>query len=78
MAETPGGKQTPGSKASKKVNDSKFGETIVEEVRSRYTAALSHDLPDPALRLLQVQVSVTVMLTGVALVEMGYDKELRV
>ena len=46
MAETPGGKQTPGSKASKKVNDSKFGETIVEEVRSRYTAALSH-LPDP-------------------------------
>ena len=27
---------------------------------------------------LQNQVSVTVMLTGVALVEMGYDKELRV
>ena len=54
MVETPGGKQTPGSKASKKVNDSKFGETIVEEVRSRYTAALSH-LPDPALRLLQIQ-----------------------
>lgn len=77
MVETPGGKQTPGSKASKKLNDSKFGETIVEEVRSRYTAALSH-LPDPASRLLQVQVSVTVMLTGVALVEMGYDKELRV
>ena len=49
MAETPGGKQSPGSKASKKVNDSKFGETIVEEVRSRYTAALSH-LPDPALQ----------------------------
>ena len=69
MVETPGGKQTPGSKASKKLNDSKFGETIVEEVRSRYTAALSH-LPDPASRLLQVQVSVTVMLTGVALVEM--------
>ena len=77
MVETPGGKQTPGSKASKKLNDSKFGETIVEEVRSRYTAALSR-LPDPALRLLQNQVSVTVMLTGVALVEMGYDKELRV
>ena len=37
MVETPGGKQSPGSKASKKVNDSKFGETIVEEVRSRYT-----------------------------------------
>ena len=35
------------------------------EARSRYTAALSH-LPDPALRLLQNQVSVTVMLTGVA------------
>ena len=49
MVETPGGKQTPGSKASKKVNDPKFGETIVdEEVRSRHTAALSH-LPDPAL-----------------------------
>ena len=47
MAETPGGNQTPG-KASKKLKDSKFGETIVEEVRSRYTAALSH-LPDPAL-----------------------------
>jgi hypothetical protein len=77
IAETPGGKQTPGSKASVTVKDSKFGETIVEEVRSRYTAALSH-LPDPALRLLQIQVSVTVMLTGVALVEMGYDKELRV
>ena len=46
-------------------------------MRSRYTAALSH-LPDPALRLLQTQVSVTVMLTGVALVEMGYDKEQRV
>ena len=59
------------------VKDSKFGETIVEEVRSRYTAALSH-LPDPASRLLQVQVSVTVMLTGVALVDMGYNKELRV
>ena len=56
MVETPGGKQTPDSKASKKLNDSKFGETIVEEVRSRYTAALSH-LPDPASRLLQVQVS---------------------
>uniref|UniRef100_A0A7S3TGR9 Uncharacterized protein n=2 Tax=Emiliania huxleyi TaxID=2903 RepID=A0A7S3TGR9_EMIHU len=55
MVETPGGKQTPGSKASKKLNDSKFGETIVEEV----------------------QVSVTVMLTGVALVDMGYDKEQR-
>ena len=77
MVETPGGKQTPSSKASKKVNDSKFGETIVEEVRSRYTAALSH-LPDPASRLLQVQVSVTVMLTGVAFVDMGYNKELRV
>ena len=76
MAETPGGNQTPG-KASKKLKDSKFGETIVEEVRSRHTAALPH-LPDPALRLLQIQVSVTVMLTGVALVEMGYDKELRV
>ena len=25
MVETPGGKQTPGSKASKKVNNSKFG-----------------------------------------------------
>jgi len=47
MAETPGGNQTPG-KASKKLKDSKFGETIFEEVRSRYTAALSH-LPDPAL-----------------------------
>ena len=46
-------------------------------MRSRYTAALSH-LPDPALRLLQNQVSVTVMLTGVALDEMGYDKEPRV
>jgi len=55
MVETPGGKQTPGSKASKKLNDSKFGETIVEEV----------------------QVSMTVMLNGVALVDMGYDKELR-
>ena len=51
--------------------------TIVEEVRSRHTAALPH-LPDPALRLLQIQVSVTVMLTGIALVEMGYDKEQRV
>ena len=64
-------------KAPKKLKGSKFGETIVEEVRSRYTAALSH-VPDPALRLLQNQVSVTVMLTGVALVDMGYDKELRV
>ena len=52
MAETPGGNQTPG-KASKKLKDSKFGETIVEEVRSRYTAALSH-LPDPALHTGQI------------------------
>ena len=76
MADTPGGNQTPG-KASKKLKDSKFGETIVEEVRSRYTAALSH-LPDAALRLLQIQVSVTFMLNGLALVEMGYGKEQRV
>ena len=80
MADTPGGNQTP--KVSMTVKDSKFGETIVDEVRSRYTAALSH-LPDAALRLLQIQVSATfmlngLMLNGLALVEMGYGKEQRV
>ena len=46
-------------------------------MRSRYTAALSL-LPDPASRLLQNQVSVTVMQTGLTLIEMGYGKEQRV
>ena len=45
MAETPGGKQSPGSKASKKVNDSKFGETIVEEVRSITTPSGNRPRP---------------------------------